>query len=173
VSVETNMPTRKKCGSGLAVRSGVVAGKQRWRCKECGCNFREGDGRTGAAVAAKKAMCVLLCAMAKGPFRALGRMPGRSHTLIYRWVRDFGGGLPEPGVPGDVREIEFDEMRHFVESKKTGLGSSRSACGAASAARPLIAAHGEPLTVRKRRHPVWPGCSEIVMLQHSGGSTAK
>jgi hypothetical protein len=37
------MSTCKKRGLGLAVRSGVVAGKQRWRCKECGYNFREGD----------------------------------------------------------------------------------------------------------------------------------
>jgi transposase len=115
LSVEVNMPTCKKCGSGLAVRSGVVAGKQRWRCKECGCNFREGDGRTSAAVAAKKAMCVLLYAMAKGSFRALGRTFGVSHTLIYRWVRESGEGPPEPGVPGDIGEIEFDEMWRLVE----------------------------------------------------------
>jgi hypothetical protein len=91
--------------------------------------------------------------MAKGSFWALGRTFGVGHTLIHRWVRDFGEGLPEPGVQGDVGEIESDEMRRFVESKKTGFGSSRR----------LIAAHGEPR----------PGRSAIVMLQHSGGSTAK
>jgi transposase len=147
------MPTCKKCGSGEAVRNGVVAGKQRYRCKDCGCNYRAGDARTDEATAAKKAMCVLLYSMAKGSFRMLGRMFGRSHTLIYRWVREFGESLPEPEVPGGVEEIEFDEMWHFVESKKTGFGSSR----------PLIAAHGEP----------WPGCSAIVMLQRSGGSTRR
>jgi hypothetical protein len=59
--------------------------------------------------------------MAKGSLRALGRMFGRSRTLMCRWVRDFGGGPPEPGIQGDVGEIEFDEMRHFVESKKQAL----------------------------------------------------
>jgi transposase len=135
------------------VRNGVVGGRQRYRCKECGCNFREGDGRTDAGTAAKKAMCVLLYAMAKGSFRALGRVFGRSHTLIYRWVREFGEALPEPAVKGEVREMEFDEMWHFLESKKRGFGSSR----------PLIAAHGEP----------WPGCSAIVILQPSAGSTKR
>jgi hypothetical protein len=98
-------------------------------------------------------MCVLFYAMAKGSFRGLGRMFGRSHTLIYRWVREFGEGLPEPAVQGEVREIEFDEMWHFVESKKRNFGSSR----------PCVAIHGEP----------WPGCSAIVMLQLSADSTKR
>ncbi|MDR2819537.1 MAG: hypothetical protein LBB60_03285, partial [Desulfovibrio sp.] len=66
------MPTCKKCGSGQIVKSGVVAGKQRFLCKECGCNFREGDARTSEKVAAKKALGVLLYAMAKGSFRMMG-----------------------------------------------------------------------------------------------------
>ena len=32
-------PTCKKCGSSNAVKSGVVAGKQRYQCKECGCKL--------------------------------------------------------------------------------------------------------------------------------------
>ena len=40
------MPTCKKCGSGRAVKNGVVGGRQRYRCKECGCNHRVGDRRT-------------------------------------------------------------------------------------------------------------------------------
>ena len=147
------MPTRKKCGSGQAVKNGIVAGRQRYRCKDCGCNFRPGDGRTNDGTAAKKAMCILLCSMAKGSFRMLGRMFDRSHSLIYRWVREFGESLPEPEVPGGVAEMEFDEMWHLIGSKKTRLGSSR----------PLTVAHGEP----------WPGCSAVVILRLSGGSTRK
>ena len=146
-------PACKKCGSGESVKNGIVKGKQRFRCKNCGCNFRGGDSRTNERVAAKKAMCILLYAMAKGSFRMMGRMFGRSHSLIYRWVRAFGEALPEPDVPGGVKEMEFDEMWHFVGSKKTGFGSSK----------PLTVAHGE----------LWPGCSAVVILQHSGGSAAK
>jgi transposase len=146
-------PTCKKCGSAQSVKSGVVAGKQRYQCKSCGCNFRAGDDRTNERVAAKKAMCILLYAMAKGSFRMMGHMFGRSHSLIYRWVRAFGEALPEPEVPGGVKEMEFDEMWHFVGSKKTGFGSSK----------PLTVVHGEP----------WPGCSAVVILRHSEGSTRK
>jgi hypothetical protein len=112
-----------------------------------------GDNRTSDKVAAKKAMCILLYAMAKGSFRMLGRIFQRDHTLIYRWIRSFGEGLPEPEVSGEIKEMEFDEMWHFVGSKKTSFGSSR----------PLTVAHGEP----------WLGCSAVVILQHSEDSIAK
>jgi len=147
------MPMCKKCGAREAVKSGIVAGKQRYKCKKCGCHFREGDQRTNEKVAAKKALCILLYAMAKGSFRMMGRILGVDHALAYRWVRAFGESLPEPEVPGDIQQIEFDEMWHFLVSKKESFGLSK----------PLTVAQGE----------LWPGCSAVVILQHSGGSTTK
>jgi transposase len=147
------MPTCKKCGAQHTVKSGIVSGKQRYYCKECGCNFREGDNRTNDKIAAKKALCILLYAMAKGSFRMMGRILRIDHTLVYRWVREFGENLPEPEVTGDIRQIEFDEMWHFIKNKKTGFGSSK----------PLIVAQGE----------LWPGCLAVVMLQHSDDSMTR
>ena len=147
------MPNCKRCGSERTVKNGIVGGRQRYQCKECGCNFREGDRRTNDKVAAKKALCILLYAMAKGSFRMMGRILGIDHTLVYRWIRAFGESLPEPEVPGDIQEMEFDEMWHFIGNKKTDFGLSR----------PLTVAQGE----------LWPGCSAVVILQHSGGSTTK
>ena len=147
------MPVCKKCGSEKVVRNGVVAGKQRYRCKECGYNFREGDGRTSEKVLAKKALCVLFYAMGKGSFRMLGRILKIDHALVYRWIRAFGESLPEPQVPGDITQMEFDEMWHFIGSKKENFGLSK----------PLTVAHGE----------LWPGCSAVVILQHSDDSTTR
>ena len=147
------MPTCKNCGSEHTVKSGVVAGKQRYKCKKCRCNFRVGDNRTNDKVAAKKALCILLYAMAKGSYRMLGRILKTDHTLVYRWIRSFGEELPEPEVPGDITQIEFDEMWHFLVSKKENFGLSR----------PLTVAQGE----------LWPGCSAVVMLQHSDDSMTR
>ena len=147
---ENIMPTCKKCGSEQAVKNGVVAGKQRYHCKECGCNFREGDSRTNEKIAAKKALCVLLYAMAKGSYRMLGHILGIDHTLVYRWIRAFGENLPEPEVSGEIRQMEFDEMWHYIGSKKESFGSLRL----------LTVIQGEP----------WPGCSAVVILQPSGDS---
>ena len=143
----------KKCNSERIVKSGVVSGRQRYKCKECGCNFRLGDNRTNEKVVAKKALCILLYAMAKGSFRMMGRILGVDHSLVYRWVREYGESLPEPEISGEIKEIEFDEMWHFIKDKKTRFGSSK----------PLTVVTGEPL----------PGYSAIVILQHSEGSTTK
>jgi transposase len=143
----------KRCGSEKAVKNGVVAGRQRYRCKNCGCNFRQGDERTNDKVAAKKALCVLLYAMAKGSFRMMGRILGIDHTLVYRWIREFGESLPEPEVPGDIQEMEFDEMWHFIGSKKENFGLSKR------------------LTVVRGK--LWPRCSAIGILQLSNDCTAK
>jgi transposase-like protein len=78
------MPLRKKRGSGRAVKNGVIAGKQRYKRKECGYNFRHGDNQTNDKIAAKKALRVLLYAIAKGSYWMLGRVLGIHNTLVYR-----------------------------------------------------------------------------------------
>ena len=112
----------KKCGSEKVVRSGVVGGRQRFRCKGCGCNFRLGDNRTDEKIAAKKALCILWYAMGKGSYRMMGRILDVDHSLVYRWVRDFGKSLAEPKVASDILGLEFDEVWHFVGLKKTSFG---------------------------------------------------
>ena len=85
----------KRCSGQQVVKNGIVAGKQRYKCKDCKYNFREGDERTNDKIIAKKALCVLLYAMAKGSFRMLGRILHTDHTLVYRWIRQFGDSLSE------------------------------------------------------------------------------
>ena len=147
------MPVCKNCKSAQVRKNGIVAGKQRYRCKECGLNFREGDKRTNENVAARKALCILLYSMAKGSFRMIGRILGIDHSLVYRWIQEFGYSLPEPNVPNDVKHMELDEMWHFVHSKKEEYGSSKL----------LTVVQGE----------LWPGFSAIVILKPSNGYTTK
>ena len=147
------MITCKKCGLENVVKNGIVSGKQRYHCKVCGCNFREGDNRTSDKIAAKKALCILLYAMAKGSYRMMGRILGIDHTLVYRWIRAYGESLPEPQVSGNVTQMEFDEMWHFVGSKKENFGPSKL----------LTVAHGE----------LWHGCSAIVILKPSDDFTTR
>ena len=116
------MPMCKKCAAEQVVKNGIVVGKQRYLCKTCGYNFREGDGRTNEKIAAKKALCILLYAMAKGSFRMMGKILNTNHTLVYRWIRAFGESLPEPDVSGQIAHMGFDEMWHFLGSKKKALG---------------------------------------------------
>ena len=66
----------KNCGSVHAVRNGKVRGKQRYRCKECGFNFVEGDARTNEKITAKKAMLILFYSLGKASFTFQHCCPG-------------------------------------------------------------------------------------------------
>lgn len=135
----------KNCQSHDIVKNGFTRGAQRYRCKGCTLNFIEGDRRTSSKVAAKKALVVLMYALGKASFNMLGKILGHSPSLIYRWVREAMNTTEEPEISGSIREIEFDEMWHFIQSKKTKDGSSR----------PWIVTQGELL----------PGLQVIAMLQ--------
>ena len=136
----------KNCKYEKTTKNGIVRGKQRYKCKGCGYNFVVGDDRTSDNIIALKALVVLLYSLAKGSYNMLGTIFGRNRSLIYRWVKEAGLSFDNPDIDGEIKEIEFDEMWHFIGSKKTNFGSSK----------PLTAARG------KLSH----GYSVVVMLQH-------
>jgi transposase len=81
----------KSCKSELVVKNGFVRGKQRFRCKNCGLTFVEGDARTNEKIAAKKAMCVILYSLGKVSFTMLAYVFDSWPSLVYRWIM---GGTP-------------------------------------------------------------------------------
>jgi len=127
------MPNCKNCKSDNIIKSGKVNHKQRYKCKDCGYHFVEGDARTNEKIAAKKALCVLFYSLGKGSFRMLAKIFNTHPSLVYRWIVEAGAALPEPQVADDIKHMEFDEMWHFVKAKKTNFGSSK----------PLTVAGGE------------------------------
>ena len=143
----------KRCNSSQVVKNGFVRKKQRYLCKSCGDNFVLGDARREESVAVKKALSVILYSLGKASFGFLGKLFGVSRSLTYRWIKTEAELLPEPDISNNIREIEFDEMWHFIQSKKTKNGSSKR----------WIVAQGELL----------PGLSAVVMLQPSGDCTKR
>jgi transposase-like protein len=143
----------KKCAGEDVVKNGIVRGKQRWRCAGCGINFTAGDGRTKPNAAAKRAFAVLLYSLGKGSYGFIAKLFGVTPAAVLKWIRQEAAAHPEPQVSGSIREMEFDEMWHFIGSKKTRSGLSK----------PWIVLRAEP----------WPGLSAVVMLGPSGGYTIK
>lgn len=143
----------KGCGSKAFVKNGSVRGKQRYRCKDCNLNFVDGDKRFKQSTAVKKALAVILYSLGKASFNMIGKIFGHSPSVVYRWIAREMGRTQEPVIAGDIKEIAFDEMWHFVNSKKTKNGSSK----------PWIVVQGELL----------PGLQAVVMLQHSNDFMTK
>jgi transposase len=143
----------KRCQSATTIKNGIVRKKARYKCKVCGYNFIEGDERIKENLVVKKALAVILYSLGKASFGMLGKIFGVNRSLTYRWIKEEADKLPEPVISGEISEMEFDEMWHFVGSKKTKNGSSKQ----------WIVARGE----------LWPGLSAVVMLQRSSASLRK
>jgi transposase len=120
----------KRCGSISYVKNGIVRGLQRYRCQSCGCNFTATPKR--GCSQATKALAILLYSLGKASFRWLGKLLGVSDVSVYRWVRQAAEELPEPQVREEIREMELDELWHFLQAKKTSVGFGK----------PLIVSHG-------------------------------
>lgn len=137
----------KKCNNEIVVKNGIVRGRQRYKCKKCGYNFVTADHRSKHETEIKKALSVILYSLGKASFGFLGKLFSVSRSTPYKWIKKMAEGVEEPVVYTDIKEIEFDEMWHFIQSKKTKNGSSKR----------WIVAQGELLH----------GLSAVVMLKRS------
>ena len=108
----------KKFGSEKRVKDGRVRGRQRYSCKECGCNFIEGDRRITEKIGARKAMCMMLYATGKISINKIAKTFGMCWSLIYRWTNESAEKLSNYEIKNDVERIEFDEMWHFLYKKR-------------------------------------------------------
>ena len=76
--------TCPKCRSAVRTKNGKVQGKQRYKCKDCGCNYtRSSLSRTPLN---KRIECIRLYLEGVG-FRGIERLTGVSHVTVMRWIR--------------------------------------------------------------------------------------
>jgi len=137
----------KYCNSTQVIKNGFVRKKQRYLCKNCSRTFVMGDARKKESLKVKKALAVILYSLGKPSFSFLAKLFGVSRSLTYRWIKE-AELLPESvDTSNGIKEIEFDELKYFIQSKKIKNGLSRR----------WIVAEGELL----------PGLLAILMLQPS------
>ena len=147
------MVSCKNCHQNNTIKNGYVRSKQRYKCNNCGYNFVLGDARHKQATELKKALSIILYSLGKSSFGFLGKLFGVSRTTTYYWVRQVAEATEEPTIGDEIRSIDFDEMWHFIQSKKESSGLSK----------PWIIVQGELL----------PGYSVVVMLQLSNDCMTK
>jgi transposase-like protein len=115
-----------RCESKSIVNNGKAQGKQRYKCKSCGFNFVEIDGRKGKNIDKQK-MAIHLYLENMG-FRAIGRVLGVSNVAVLKWIRAAGEWIEsyhkknKVNTSKAVEVIELDEMCHYVGSKKIKYG---------------------------------------------------
>jgi hypothetical protein len=106
---------------GKSVKSGIIKGRQRYRCKDCGCNYTVELKSTGKSKLIKKqALHLYLEGLG---FRSTGRFLGVSNVSVLNWIRSFGKEVQELNSESqEIEMVEADEMHSYIGSKKTTVG---------------------------------------------------
>src|SRR3712207_3112669 len=113
----------KRCGSAKQVKNGLMRGKQRYLCKDCGLNFT--DTPTRGKPLALKAAAVLLYVSGLSMNRT-AQLLGVSTPTIQAWLEQFAAAYahkPEP--EGRAAVIELDEIWHYLKKSPSRFGSGR------------------------------------------------
>ena len=119
------MPNCKRCQSQQITKNGFVRSKQRYRCKGCGYNFVLGDGRIDPQTAVKRAFAVILYSVGKASYRFIAKLFDVAPSTVQKWLVSEAALIDTPQIPPNCRELELDEMWHFIGSKKTNGGLSK------------------------------------------------
>ena len=114
----------KYCGSAKSVKNGYVKSKQRYKCKDCGRNYTEGDKRSSYDDSTKL-RCLRYYLEGVG-IRSISRVEGVSPPTILRWIRKFSevvkkaiSSIPVPEEASEIQILEVDELFSYVEKKVT------------------------------------------------------
>jgi transposase-like protein len=114
----------KHCGGDKRVKNGYVQGKQRYKCKDCGKNYREGDLRE--RYSNERRLRVIKWYLEGAGIMSIERMEGVPNPLIIKWIRKFSkilrNRLNEIEIPDDARKIEIielDELFSYCQKKLT------------------------------------------------------
>ncbi len=112
----------KYCGLCNVVMNGIVLGRQRYKCKDCYRNFREGDERQKYDFA--KQLKVLKWYLEGAGIRSISRMEGVSSPVIIDWIRNYANivraKLDSIEIPEDAKTIqiiELDELFSYCKKK--------------------------------------------------------
>ena len=110
----------KNCEGTKVTKNGIVRAIQRYKCNSCNYNFIVGDRRINQATEIKKALSIILYAIGKSSYGFLGKLFGVSRSTPYKWIKKIAEATPEPVISASIKEIEFDEMWHFIHSCYAG-----------------------------------------------------
>jgi len=110
----------KKCGSKNIIKAGFVKGEQRYKCKECGCQFVPTRHKGKSKEVKLTAVLLYINGLS---LRTIGKLFNVSGVAVLNWVRKYAlQNYEKPKPAGEAVIIELDEMWHFLNLKKTNSG---------------------------------------------------
>ncbi len=105
-----------RCNSSSHKKNGIVGGRQRYKCHDCGYNYTVELKSTAFSASVKK-QALQLYLEGLG-FRSIGRVLGVSHVSVQRWIKKFGQELEALKSENEISIVELDEMHTYIGNKK-------------------------------------------------------
>ena len=109
-----------KCKSRHHVKDGIVRGKQRYRCKDCGYRYTV-ECKSDIKSQATRRLAFEMYLEGLG-YRAIGRILKISYGTVYVWIKEWGGQVSMPRREFLVDTATLEQMLHYVSSKKATTG---------------------------------------------------
>ncbi len=110
-----------RCKSSTHHKNGLVGGRQRFKCHDCGYNYTVEIKSTASSISVKR-QALQLYLEGLG-FRSIGRFLGVSHVSVQKWIKKFGQDLEELKSENEISIVELDEMHTYIGNKKNIAGS--------------------------------------------------
>lgn len=116
-----------RCGYINKVKRGVVNGRQRYTCKDCGYHYTVAQKSTSKPDSVKRQALALYLvrkdSLGEGlGFRSIGRILKVSHVSVYNWIKSYGSKLENISSETDIEVVEIDELHTYIGEKKTPVG---------------------------------------------------
>lgn len=123
-----------------------MQGKQRYRCKDCACNFTQSNKH---GYSPKMHIMAYKLYIEGLGFRAIGRFLNVSNVIVLKWIKNFGYFLEQKFQDSiqnidekDIDIIEVDELWHFIREKKVNFGYGLLFIEEPEGLSPLLLVHG-------------------------------
>jgi len=113
-----------KCGGEERTKAGHNYGRQRYKCRACGCCYTKESLYRYPREVRTQAIKMYLEGLG---FRAIERLLGVSNVSVMKWVKALGGKMVQlhaEDLPGEVVIMELDELCTYLKKK-----ASLSGCG--------------------------------------------
>ena len=111
-----------KCGKSESIKYGKRGSEQCYKCKNCGFQYTSEQPKRRSEAERHKAISLYLLGLS---MRAIAKLFCVNVTTILYWIRNFAIENYTKPIPKGPIDIELDEMWHFIQSKKTSVGSGK------------------------------------------------
>ena len=112
-----------KCAHQHCTKSGVIKGKQRYKCKQCKYHFTvQKVGKQIDDYYVTKALQLYVEGVS---YREIERLLGISHVSVMNWVKAYGVKRPVHNVNyrPTYKILTFEELQRFMTSKDNLAGA--------------------------------------------------